>query len=274
MRTVIFRIKPLSNGQATKVFKHDLRLYTTDLPSHIHPDIDKNIEVWCGPELYNILNSNESNTEKLNKVRDFIKKLEQEQREEFKKMKEAGIVGKNQGYKLTNPVIEGVITLGRELRAELEQEGKINEFIKNSHIFVKSLSALFGAELIYYVVHHDETTVNIHFAMKNLRTHPPAFTSLIPLTDEQKERIKKGIGKSISNTFKMNTMRPYLTDYQFTFSELQDFVFNYFNSLYPPLERVRKEERIKRGEPIVNWKAVDPHKLTFYKKDNEKKNPP
>lgn len=251
------------------MLKHDLRLYTKEVLSRItHIDPNKKIRILqCDPSLYGIINSNKTPEEKLELVRkQYIPQLKEKQKEAFMRLKEQGIINKNQGFKLSKFMVQGLIATSRELREELENDPqKMEQFIKTAKAYINTFAASMGVDVIYIVVHNDESTINIHFAVSNLRSREPSPPSFIP--PELREKLKKGHGKTIASTLKPKLHEKNLQEYQLTYSTLVDFTYLFFSRYLDPLiERgITKEEHIQRGDHWTTYTHVNPHQLGFYK---------
>jgi len=225
---------------------HDLRLYPPkQLPKYINPYKTKeNI----------VLSSLGPLPRSQEEADDFLAKLEQENRELFRQLKEQGLVPRNQGYKLNTPIVSGILTLSHEAQETLEGDGDLfNLFISKAKEYLRLLADALGTDLIYAVVHLDETAPHIHFALRNLRYRPPSQEASEKLgLDGDAEALRQGIGKAVSNTFygdspKGKNPRPY----QLPYSRLQD-TLNFFRPLGFGRGKPKKK-RIADGEPVWKW---------------------
>lgn len=265
MKTIFFRWIAGEKNSGYKYIKHDFRLYA-NLPPHIMKKMVFDI-LYCDGELKEIINT-KTNTldEKVSRIREYYNKLYDRQLEIFNRLKNAGIISKNLDFNTNKLTLHGVIACSRELRQEIEQdEEKRKKFIKDVKLMIGCLAALLGTEILYIVDHKDESTLNIHFALLNLRTKPQIeLAPMFGLSDDEVKKLEKGTGKTITGTFVKNYFKDKLRDYQFTYSTLQDWIYNFFRYyLNYDIERgIHKEARIMSGEPWFAWKHINPHLLS------------
>jgi len=191
-------------------------------------------------------------------VEEWIGKIEEENKELFKELKERGVVPKNQGYRIKRPIISGILTLSHEAQEKLENLDALEreKFYKEALDFFQNLADALGTDLLYAVVHLDETAPHIHFALRNFRYKEPNMEAVSKLGWEDLwETLKKGLGKAISNTFysedSVRVKRK--ADFMISYSRLQDTL-----DFFEPLgfgRGIPKKVREARGEPY--WKTIN-----------------
>jgi len=120
------------------------------------------------------------------------------------------------------------------------------------------LAKALGTDLIYAVVHLDETAPHIHFVLRNISHKDPdpeavkwlGWEDLLP-------KLRMAKGKAISNLFYaetgLNSINP-PRDYQIHMSRLQD-TLEFFRPRMGFGRGTPKKERLARGEPY--WKVIN-----------------
>ena len=242
------RLKDKATAPAHAVI-HDFRLYQQgSFPKYIDPN-----RSYRNRELY----TREDIPYLEAQVEEWIGKIEEENKELFKELKERGVVPKNQGYRIKRPIISGILTLSHEAQEELKEDPrKMEDFLERAKDYLQTLADALGTDLLYAVVHLDETAPHIHFALRNFRYKEPNMEAVCKLGWEDLwETLKKGRGKALSNTFysEDSVRAKRKADFMISYSRLQD-TLDYFE----PLGFGRgtpKKEREARGEPY--WRIVN-----------------
>ena len=251
MKSLSIRLKGRVAGKSSDFYPiHDLRLYSPErLPKHVDPGRTKNNRILFA--LGDLPKTKEE-------VANWVKTLEEENRQLFKHLKEMGVIAKNQGYKIARPYVGGILTLSHEAQKDLRQNGNLfNKFLEYATEYLQLLAKALGTDLLYAVAHLDETAPHVHFAFRNLSYKDPDPEALKKLGwEDLAPKLQKAKGKAISNLFhgddgfnEINGVR----DYQIHFSRLQDSL-----EFFRPLgfgRGVRKKERMARGEPY--WKVIN-----------------
>jgi len=238
--------------QGSRFFKHDFRLYK-NMPPHILPGHGINI-MTIDEELYSILSESATREEKIKKVNIFYNELYDWQKSAFNSMKKEGYIAKNLHFHNTqNTTMIGVIALSKDLQNEavnnIETLHRIDEVVLS---FCEDFSKLFGVELIYVVRHDDEKAINYHFCITNLRIAPDVKVApRFGLSEDLIEKIRKGIGKTMTATFTKNVYA--VREYQFKFAVLQDLFYNYIEINFPNLHIERGKRRIERKREGEDW---------------------
>ncbi len=255
MGSLSIRLKNKPTSKNPKdFFVHDLRLYSPEeLPKYIDPSRTKN----------NILLISSENlpTEKA-KVEDYIKSLEEENKALFETLKQEGVIPKNQGYKIARPVVGGILTLSHEAQEKLKDPELLEEFLLEAKRYLKLLANALGTDILYAVVHLDETAPHIHFALRNLVYKETDREAIYELGwEDLEEPLKRARGKAISNVFYGNSPKAKNPrSYQIPFSRLQDSL-EYFRPKFGFGRGKPKKERIKEGEPVWKWTNRSVRKL-------------
>ena len=247
MGSLSIRLKNKPTSKKPKdFFVHDLRLYSPEeLPKYIDPSRTENNIL--------LISSDNLPMDKA-KVEDYIRNLEEENKSLFKALKQEGLIPKNQGYKIARPVVGGILTLSHEAQEKVKNEELLGEFLSEAKRYLKLLADALGTDILYAVVHLDETAPHIHFALRNLVYKEPNREALHELGwEDLEEPLKRARGKAISNVFygdspKAKNPRPY----QIPFSRLQDSL-EYFRPKLGFGRGKPKKERIKEGEPVWKW---------------------
>jgi len=227
---------------------HDLRLYSPEeLPSYINPERTHENRILYGGEL----------PQTKEEAKEWVKRIEEENKKLFKEMKEKGYLAKNQGYKIASPLVAGILTLSHEAQKKLREEKLLGKFLEYAKEYLELLAKALGTDLLYAVVHLDETAPHIHFALRNISYKDPDPEAVRKLGwDDLLPKLEKAKGKAITNLYYSETSLNNITqprDYQFHMSRLQDTL-----EFFKPLGLGRgtpKKERLARGEPY--WKVVN-----------------
>ena len=113
------------------------------------------------------------------------KELMDELREEFKELKQKGIVKKNQGWKSKRSTYNVVISFDEEMGNLIREKVKTHEQRKKWAIAVyKATNKVFdelGAQRIYTAFHFDETTPHLHLLFSNLCKDGKALSGKLSL---------------------------------------------------------------------------------------------
>lgn len=253
MKAISIRLKA-AEGKESRYVVHDFRLYDPDkLPSYIDPSRrDKNkVLVWGIAE---------DPPRTREEAEELLKKIVEENRELFKELKKTGYVAKNQGYKLKSHLAHGILTLSHEAQEDVKDSGKLVEFLHRAKEYLFTLADALGTDLVYAVVHLDETAPHIHFALRNLRTKEsdPEAVKKLGWGEEELEALRRGTGKSVIATFQGGVAKRW-RDYNLHFSRLQDSL-NFFTPLGFG-RGIPKSERVEREEPYWKWTARSVRKL-------------
>jgi len=229
-------------------FLHDLRLYSPEeLPSYINPERTHENRILVA--LKDLPKSKED-------INSFIEVLEQENRQLFQELKSAGKIPKNVGYRIKRPFVSGILTLSHEAQKKLREEKLLDKFLEHAREYLDLLAKALGTDLLYAVVHLDETAPHIHFALRNLVYKSPDPNALKELGwEDLSDTLEKAQGKAISFLFFGDTGLRRLSkrEHQIHFSRLQDTL-----EFFRPLGFGRgtpKKERLARGEPY--WKVIN-----------------
>ena len=253
MKAISIRLKT-AEGKESRYVVHDLRLYDPEkLPSYIDPSRNpqNKVLVWGLAE---------GPPRTREEAEELLKKVEEESRELFKELKKTGYVAKNQGYKLKNHLAHGILTLSHEAQKDLKDHRKLEEFFHRAKEYLSTLAKALGTDLVYVVVHLDETAPHIHFAFRNLRTREPDPEAVKRLGwgEEELEALRRGVGKSVIATFQGSVAKSW-RGYNLHFSRLQDSL-NFFEPIGFG-RGVPKKERMADGEPYWRWTARSVRRL-------------
>jgi hypothetical protein len=184
-----------------------------------------------------------------------VEEIESKNRELFQKLKKQGLIPRNQGYKNKSHIAYGILTLSYEAQKEIEMNSDLRDkFLARAREYLHLLADALGTDLLYAILHEDETAPHIHFTLRNLRYKIPSPEAIRKLGwEDLTDTLKQGLGKAVTNTFygssfKANNVRPYMIHY----SRLQDTL-----KFFEPFGFGRgtpKKVREARGEPY--WKTV------------------
>jgi predicted nucleic acid-binding Zn-ribbon protein len=226
---------------------HDLRLYTPEsLPDYINPE---------KTHLNRILFAYGKLPRTKEEAKEWVKALEEENKQIFKRLKEEGAIPKNQGYKISSPIVEGILTLSHEAQRKLREDNTLfNKFLEYATEYLQLLARALGTDLLYAVVHLDEYAPHLHFTLRSISykdPDPEAFKrlgwgDLFPSLSRTK-------GKSVISLFYSGKFKDGKRDYQIPIERLQDSL-EFFRPRIGFGRGVRKKERMARGEPY--WKVV------------------
>jgi len=250
MSSLSLRLKGKVSGKSFDFYPiHDLRLYSPEkLPKYIDPERTHRNRI-----LFAIDNLPKTKEE----VAGWIKALEEENKRLFKELKAQGIISKNQGYKIARPLVAGILTLSHEAQRKLREEKLLDRFLEYAKEYLELLAKALGTDLLYAVVHLDETAPHIHFALRNLSYKDPDPDAVKKLGwEDLLPKLQKAKGKAISNLYYSEVSLNNITqprEYQFHMSRLQDSL-----EFFRPLgfgRGIPKRERLARGEPY--WKVVN-----------------
>ncbi len=244
-KAISIRLKT-AEGRESRYVVHDFRLYDPEkLPFYIDPfrSSKNKVLVWG-------LSEGPPGTRE--EAKELMERIEEENRELFKELKKTGYVAKNQGYKLKSHLAYGILTLSHEAQKDLSDHRKLEEFLHMAKEYLSILAKALGTDLVYAVVHLDETAPHIHFALRNLRTREPDPEAVKRLGwgEEELEVLRRGVGKSVIATFQGSVAKSW-RNYNLHFSKLQDSL-NFFEPIGFG-RGIPKSERVAKGEPYWKW---------------------
>ncbi len=245
MKAISIRLKT-AEGREGRYIVHDFRLYDPEkLPFYIDPSRkDKNkVLVWGLAEGPPRIREG---------AKELMERIEDESKELFKELKRKGLIAKNQGYKLKSHLAYGILTLSHEAQKDVKDQRKLEEFLHRAKEYLENLAEALGTDLIYAVVHLDETAPHIHFALRNLRTREPDPEAVQRLGwgEEELEVLRRGVGKSVIATFQGSVAKSW-RNYNLHFSRLQDSL-NFFEPVGFG-RGIPRAERVAKGEPYWKW---------------------